>query len=125
MVAQYPSIEDLKMGGSAIREKIIETLESNGDLTTSDWRRLVLLALVDLSQGAENARICRDEIKKANERIDKLETYNLLMLAHKHPKWSIVFGAIAIFFVVSVISHLEMWGWIADLIDEYIGVPIP
>lgn len=113
------------MGGSEIREKIIRTLEDNGDLGTSEFRRLVLFALVDLSQGAENARICRREIEGVNKRVDKLENYNILLIASKHPKATVVIGAIIGLFTITIIAQLELWGWILEVINEYTGVPLP
>lgn len=117
--------EALRMGGSDIRDKIIETLEANGDLKTSEFRRLVLFALVDLSRGAEDAHVCREEIKKANERIDQLEQNNIVLLAKKHPKWSMIIGGFAMLFVASVIGHLELWVWIVEIIESILEVPLP
>jgi hypothetical protein len=126
MIAQNPPIDRTSlMGGSDLVEKIVDTLESNGDLDQDEVNRLVLLTLVDLVGGRRDARICRQEIGKANERIDKLEKNNILMLAHKHPKAAFVVVATGILFVVSVIAHLELWGWIADIIKELTGVPLP
>ena len=126
MIAQNPPIDRTSlMGGSELADKIIETLESNGDLDQDEVNRLVLLTLVDLVGGRRDARICRQQIGKANERIHKLEKYNILMLAHKHPKAAFIFVALGILFVVSVIAHLELWGWIGDIIKELTGVSLP
>lgn len=126
MIAQSPPIKRTSlMGGSEIIEKIIETLDSNGDLNQDEVNRLVLLTLVDLVGGRQDARICRQQIGKANERIDKLEKFNILMLAHRYPKAAFVIAALGILFIVSFIAHLELWGWIGDIIKELTGVPLP
>lgn len=120
MVATNPT-----SGGPDIYEKILEALEKNGDLTAKEFRRMVLFALADLGKGRRDSKYCREQINEMQVKLDDLEKNSLLMVAKKHSK--ITAGVIVVFglFFVSVISHLEMWDWIGQIIKELTGVGLP
>lgn len=124
MVAINPDVET-GSGGLDIYDDIIKALEENGELDGKQFRRLVLFALVDLGRGRRDSRACRDGIAQVNKRIDKLEKYSILLLAHRHPKISISIGAVMGLFVIAVVSHLELWFWLKEVIEGWLEVPIP
>lgn len=121
MVAMNPT----QPGGPEIYDKIIEALEKNGDLSAKEFRRMVLLALADLGRGRRDARYCREQLDIVNKRMDKLEANSLIILAKKHTKITAMVGGITVLFFVSVISHLELWIWFANVFKELTGVPLP
>lgn len=124
MVAGNPII-DIKAGGSDIYDDIIKALDKNGDLTEKQFRRLVLLTLVDLGRGRRDAKICREGIEQVNKRIDVIEKYTLLLWMGRHPKGTAIVLFLLGLFVFGVVSHLELWGWIQQLIEQILGVPLP
>ena len=101
-------------GGADIYDDIIKTLEDDGELDDKTFRRLVLFALVDLGRG-------RKDIKVIKEKVEELEENSLYLIAKKHPKISLGLLGFLVVFVISVIAHLELWGWLAELA----GIPLP
>jgi hypothetical protein len=120
MVANNPAA-----GGPDIYEKIIEALEKNGDLTAREFRRMVLFALVDLGKGRRDSRYCREQMDEMGEKLDELEKNSLILIAKKHSKITAAVLAVLGLFFVSVISRLELWGWIGEFIKELTGVGLP
>lgn len=125
MVAQNPATGTLMMGGQDIYDKIIETLESNGDLEQEEVNRMVLFALVDLGNGRKDAQKCREGIDKLDKRLTKLEKFSFLMMAKNHPKAAVVITSIVVIFMIAVVTHLGLWVWIGQVIEEFLGVPLP
>ena len=123
MVAINPVIEGV--GGPDIYDEIIKVLKDNGELSPKEFRRLVLFTLVDLGLGRKDAKICKESIAKVDKRVEKLEKHSLLLIASNHPKAAAATGAIGALFVVAVISHLDLWIWIKDLIEGLLEVPLP
>lgn len=121
VVATYPS----KPGGVDIYQQILKALEENGDLDDATFRKFVLFALVDLGHGRRDSKICKEAIARVDERVKKLEKQSVIGLAHKHPKAAIAIGVVLVLFVVAVISHLDLWIWIRQVIEGWLEVPLP
>jgi len=113
MTAQVGA-DKLKPGGADIYDDIIKTLEENSELDDKTFRRLVLYALIDLGRG-------RRDIKEIRKKVDELKDNSLLLIAKKHPKLSVGILTFLVVFVISVIAHLDLWIWLAELI----GIPLP
>ncbi len=100
--------------GSDIYDDIIKALRENGDMPAKDFRRYVLLVLVDLGRG-------RKQMTAINKKLDCLERNSLLLQAKKHLWITLpVLGFLGVF-IISVIARLALWGWVFDTI----GAPIP
>jgi hypothetical protein len=112
-------------GGVDIYDQIIKALEDNGDLDDATFRKFVLFALVDLGKGRRDSRICKESIAAVDKKVTKLEKYSILLLAHDHPKASIAVGFVVAAFVITVISRLELWIWIGQVIEGWLEVPLP
>lgn len=121
MVATSPE----QQPGAEIYDKILEALEKNGDLTAREFRRMVLFALADLGKGRRDSKYCREQINEMQEKLDDLEKNSILMVAKKHSKITAAIAVVFGLFFVSVISHLEMWSWIGDILEELTGVGLP
>ena len=122
MVASSPGID---AGGPDIYDDIIEALRDNGDLTPKQFRRLVLLTLVDLGRGRRDAKLCKESIDRVDKKVEKLEKYTILLIAHNHPKAATTIGAITALFVITVISRLGLWVWIKEVIEGLLEDPLP
>ena len=121
VVAVYPT----EPGGVDIYDQIIKALEENGDLDDASFRKFVLFALVDLGMGRRDSRICKESIAAVDKKVTKLEKYSILLLAYDHPKAAIAIGMVFVLFTVTVISRLELWVWIRQVIEGLLEVPLP
>jgi hypothetical protein len=122
-VAAYPGIFPSR--GGDIYDDIIKALDDNGELDDTSFRRLVLFALVDLGKGREEIRHVAKDIKKVDERVKTLEKFTILIIASKHPKITCTIIAIVGLFTLLVISRLELWVWISEVLSGLTGVPLP
>lgn len=90
-------------GGSDIYDDIIKTLKQNGEAIDDDqFRRLALFAFVDLGIG-------RKKLDAIEKKVDILERNSIVLIAKKYPKSTGAILLFAVAFVISVISHLELW----------------
>ena len=101
-------------GGSNIYDDIIKMLEENGEMKDSQFRRLVLIALVDYGRRIKTV----EEIKK---KVELLERNSILIIAKKYPKAAISIISVVVFLAAAIIGHLELWKWILMVFK----IPIP
>lgn len=104
------------MPGGDIYDNIVEALEANGNLDQRTYRRLMLLALVDLGR---TQQACKLGLAEMNVKVKLIEENSIMLWARRNPKISVPAIVIFIVLTIYIVAHLGLFNWIL----EYLGLP--